>query len=367
MISVGIMAHCLISDLTLEEKVGQLLMVHFCGELANDDAKMLIQEVKVGGIVYYNWANGLTSVDQVKTLSASLQTIAKTTRKAIPLLIAADQEGRRVSRLKPNAQAPTSERQFTAFPDNETVAATKDPSLATKYAFAIGEEMREVGINMNLAPVVDVNCNPKNPIIGSRSFGNDPEIVTTFGKQALLGYKKAGVLSTLKHFPGHGDVTVDSHHDLPVVEKTLQELERMELKPFAQLATEADSIMTAHLLVPALDCEKCSTLSERTLSYLRNTIGFSGVIISDSLVMQGVLKQTGSVSEAAIQALQAGCDILLLGGRQLVEGKQPLELSASDIQQIHKDIITAVKGGRVQEKRVDEAVQKILKMKSRLP
>ena len=188
---------------------------------------------------------------------------------------------------------------------------TLDPNLAKEIALSIGQELRGVGINMNLAPVVDINSNPQNPVIGSRSFGNSAEAVILFAEQALRGYKQAQIIATLKHFPGHGDTTVDSHEDLPVVHKSKEELERMELLPFAKLAASAEAIMTAHILVPAFDAESCSTLSEKTLSYLRQTIGFQGVIVSDSLVMEGVLKKCQTVDEAAIQALIAGCDLLI--------------------------------------------------------
>lgn len=347
-----------ISKMTLEEKVGQLLMVHFRGEIANEDAKILIQNVKVGGFIYYNWANALTSTEQVQKLSQSLQQLSQSTHLAIPLLIAVDQEGGRVARLKEG---------FTVVPSNQAISDTHNPYLAEKYAAIIGQELLSVGINMNLAPVVDVNNNPNNPVIGDRSFGASPQIVIEFGAKALEGYRKVGILTTLKHFPGHGDVEVDSHLDLPLVGKSLEELERLELRPFVELAPAADAIMTAHLLVPALDAEHCSTLSKNTLSYLRHTIGFHGVIISDSLVMSGVLKKCQSVDEAAIQALEAGCDILLLGGMQLTGDHQNLELTVSDIQRIHKSIIGAIQTGRISQERLHEAVMHVFRLKNSLP
>lgn len=288
-------------QMTLEEKVGQVLMVNFRGEVANEDAQTLIQETHVGGIIYYNWANGLTSPQQVLNLSASLQQLA-----AIPLLIAADQEGGKVARLKTG---------FTIFPGNKALGDTNDPSIAEQAAFAMGQEMRAVGVNMNLAPVVDVNVNPKNPIIGKRAFSDSPEIVTAFGKAAVNGYHKAGMITTLKHFPGHGDVEVDSHTDLPIVNKTMEQLSQVELLPFSKIL-DTDAIMTAHILVPALDEENCSTLSKKTLSYLKDSLGFKGLIIADSLVMEGVLKQCKTVDEAAIRALNAGCDMLILGRKE---------------------------------------------------
>lgn len=337
------------SPLTLEEKVGQLLMVHFQGENANEEAKKLIQEIKVGGIIYYTWSNGLSSPEQIKLLSEELQHLSP-----IPLLIATDQEGGIVTRAS---------KGFTVFPGNKSLGMTGDPTLAEQAAIATGLELLSVGINMNLAPVIDVNNNPKNPIIGIRSFGENPQTVASFGKQALNGYKKAGIIATLKHFPGHGDVEIDSHVDLPIVHKSMEELEEMELIPFSLLASQADAIMTAHLQIPAFDKNFCSTLSKKTLSYLRNHLHFQGVILSDSLVMEGVLKQCASVDDAAIQALNAGCDILLLGGRQLIGGNEKYELTSSDIERIRNSIVQAVKEGVISEKRIDEAVKRILQLK----
>lgn len=345
----------LLKEMSLEEKVGQLLMVHFQGEVVNEDARALIQETKVGGIIYYNWSNGLTHPTQVQALSAGLQQLANENRFFIPLLIAADQEGGRVARLQ---------GEFPRFLGNKAVAEMGDPNLAEGIALAMSKELQSVGINMNLAPVVDVNSNPRNPIIGVRSFGETPEIVVAFAEKALEGYRQAGMIATLKHFPGHGDTEIDSHLDLPIVRKSIEELEEIELSAFRQLSGMAPVVMTAHLLVPALDVDHCSTLSSKTLSYLRNEIGFEGVIISDSLVMQGVLKRCQSVDEAAIMALNAGCDILLLGGKQ-VNGEHTLELTVEDIKRIHSSLAKAVEENRISEERLNQAVDRILALKKR--
>jgi len=343
-------------DLSLEEQVGQVLMVHFRGETANEDAKTLIHEAHVGGIIYYNWANGLTSPTQVQTLSSGLQRLAQKTPKAIPLLIAADQEGGLVARLQSG---------FTQFPGNRALGETGDPSLAEKAAFAMGEELRAVGIQMSLSPVVDVNMNPRNPVIGIRSFGDDPEVVTRFGEHALRGFQKAGILATVKHFPGHGDTTVDSHEDLPVIDKSFAELEKGEFVPFAHLVTAAETVMTAHLMVPALDPDHCSTLSAKTLHFLRDALKFKGLIVTDSLVMEGVLKKCGSVDEAAIQALNAGCDLLILGGRSLNSNRVGSELTTADVIRVHRNLVAAVKSGRISKERLHDAVDKILALKER--
>lgn len=345
-----------ISEMTLEEKVGQLLMVHFNGETANEDAEKLIQKHYVGGFIYYNWSNGLTSPKQVLELSSSLQKLNEENPHPIPLFIAVDQEGGRVQRLKNG---------FTLFPTNESVASSLEPELAKKVAESISEELLACGVNFNLAPVVDVNSNPKNPVIGNRSFGKTAETVILFAKEALLGYKNKGMITSLKHFPGHGDVEVDSHKDLPILNKTKEELELLELLPFRTLAKDADTVMTAHLLVPTIDHENPATLSKKVLDILRTDIGFKGVIISDSLVMEGVLKRASSIEEVAIKALNAGCDILLLGGKQMNQGETSLELSVKDVAKVHEALIVAVKSGKVSEARVNEAVLRILQLKEK--
>lgn len=345
-----------LQDMSVEEKVGQLLMVHFCGETVNADAVTLVQDTKVGGVIYYNWSNGLHSPEQVRVLSADLQKLTLKNQMQIPLLIAVDQEGGVVSRCKCG---------FSSFPGNKALAMAGDVNLAEKAAQITGEELLSVGINMNLAPVVDINSNPRNPVIGIRSFGSTPEVVVAFGEKVLHGYAKAHVIATLKHFPGHGDVSVDSHKELPVIYKSKEELERDDLIPFAKLASSADAIMTAHILVPALDSENCATLSKNILNYLKEEIGFRGVIVSDSLVMEGVLKKCHTVDEAAIQALNAGCDLLILGGKFLSSASTGFELTSKDVQRICCSIVCAVKEGRIEEERLNEAVEKILTLKTR--
>lgn len=342
-------------ELTLEEKVGQLLMTQFHGTTVNEDAEILVNQLHIGGIIYYNWSNSLHSPEQVLQLSTGLQKLATQNRLQIPLLIAVDQEGGLVARLTNG---------FTIFPGNRALGMTGNPDLAEKCALAMEEELRAVGVNMNLAPVVDVNTNPNNPVIGIRSFGDSTDVVIPFAQSALQGYHKAGIITALKHFPGHGDVHIDSHEDLPILHKSKQQLQDLELLPFAALAGQADTIMTAHIMVPSIDSVHCATLSKNILDILRDEIGFKGVIITDSLVMEGVLKNCSSVDEAAICAFNAGCDILLLGGKQLVNGHQ-IELTVKDMTRIHQSLVNAVKQGRISESRLNQAVESILQLKQK--
>lgn len=345
-----------LDELSIEEKVGQLLMVHFNGEEANDEAKILIQEAYIGSIIYYNWANALSSPQQIRMLSKQLQGLAQQNQSPIPLILAIDQEGGVVARLNQG---------FSSFPGNKALGVTEDPLLSELAAFAMGQELQAVGIHMNLAPVVDINSNAKNPVIEIRSFGSTAQEVIDFSKQALKGYHTAGIITTLKHFPGHGDVEVDSHADLPQVEKTIEQLYETELSPFIALAYHTDAIMTAHLLVKALDPFHCTTLSKDSLSLLRDNIGFQGVIISDSLVMEGLLKNCKSIDDAAIQAFTAGCDILMLGGKQLIGTHQEKEMTVKDVLRIHQALVRAIASDRALQQRLDQSVQRILDLKAR--
>lgn len=339
------------APLTLEEKVGQLLLVHFNGESVNPDALKLIHDAKVGGFIYYNWANGLNHPSQVRELSAGLQQEAK-----IPLFISIDQEGGLVTRLN---------KGFTTFPGNGALGKIDDLQLTQEQAFYLGKELKDVGINLNLAPVVDINSELQNPIVGIRSFGSSPEKVIAHAKATLEGFNRAGMLSCLKHFPGLGSVHTDPHLDTPLVDKTKEALFQTELAPFKQLGPDADSVMTAHILVPSLDRTSVATLSSPILEkLLRQEMGYNGVVISDSLVMEGALKQEGSLTETALKAFQAGCDILLVGGKQL-QGSG-LEATVQDIFAIQQRFIQAVKEGSISEARLNQSVERILTLKNKI-
>ncbi len=352
MIILGLLASTSISvqqqmeNMTIKQKVGQVIMAHVHAKEVNDDAKKLI-DLGIGGIIYYNWANGLDSLHQVRNLSSGLQKVAK-----IPLFIAIDQEGGIVERLQNG---------FTRWPGNRALGETNDARLAYKAAYCIGKELLSVGINVNFAPVVDVNSNPNNPVIGVRSFGEDPQKVADFGLKAVEGFERAGIIPCLKHVPGHGDTGKDSHIDLPIIYKTLEEMREVELYPFMYIRSKM--VMTAHTLIPAIDPDNCSTLSKKTLDLYRKETGFGGVIISDSLVMEGVLKGAKNVDEVAIKAFNAGCDILLLGGSQL-HGVKTVELSIEDIEQVQRSMVNAVEVGEICSERLNVAVRRILNLKS---
>lgn len=345
------------TEYTLEEKVGQMLIVHFNGLEANNDSHRLIAQGHIGGFIYYNWANGLDSPNQVKKLSTGLQQQAMLTALSIPLWISVDQEGGPVSRLING---------FIQFPGNRAIAKSGRPESGKEFAVAMGKELRAVGINVNLAPVVDVSTHPATSYIARRTFGDTPQQVVAYAKPVIEGYREAGVLAVMKHFPGYGDVFIDPHEDLPVVTKCLGDLEKEDLAPFVQLSSTADAVMTAHIMVPALDSKHCATLSPVIIDgLLRQKMKFEGLVFSDSLVMQGLLNNTGSIEEAAIQAIMAGNDILILGGKQLNAAQNGFELSVEDDLRIHKSIVEAVRQGRIPSDIIDKAFQRILSYKKK--
>lgn len=342
-----------VQHMTLEEKVGQMIMAGFYGEEPTDEARKLIQDGHVGSIILFAYSGNIRTPMQTAELTNGLQQLAKKTRLGLPLCIATDQEGGVVARLTTGA---------TEFPGNMALGATRNRDMARQAADITAKELKAIGIHMNLAPDLDVNVNPANPVIGVRSYGEKPSLVAQLGAEQIKGLQANGVLATAKHFPGHGDTDVDSHLGLPVIHKSKQELEQVELVPFKKaIATGVDAIMTAHIHVPALDPTPNlpATLSKPILTgLLRETWGYQGLIITDSMTMGGVSNVFGGVPEAAVKAVEAGADIILLTP----------ELTTDEQLAVHQRIVRAVREGELSEARIDQSVRRILraKMKYRL-
>jgi beta-N-acetylhexosaminidase len=290
--------------MTLEEQIGQLLMVGFWGPTPSSEIIDLIQRHHVGNIILFS--RNIRNAQQVLELTQNLQKIAKEAGQRYPLLIAIDQENGIVQRLGEAA---------TIFPGNMALGAIGSEEIAYKVALATGMELKALGINMNLAPVVDVNNNPANPVIGVRSFGEDSRQVALLGAAMVKGFRAAGILSCLKHFPGHGDTAVDSHLELPVIPYTLQRLEALELVPFRSgIEAGAESAMIAHVAFPALAEQGTipATLSTAIIQgLLREQLGFNGIILSDCMEMKAI-SDTFGTERAAVMALQAGIDLVLV-------------------------------------------------------
>ncbi len=338
----------ILPSMTLEEKVGQIMMVFFEGSALSENLRKFVAELKVGGVILYSSRGNIESVRQVAELNGTIQQTALAAA-SLPLFIAVDQEGGLVNRISEGV---------TLFPGNMALGATGDPSLARRVASVMGEELASLGINVDFAPSVDVNNNPLNPIIGVRSFGSDPQTVARLGAAMISSFVERGVLPAAKHFPGHGDTAVDSHTGLPLIPVSRDRLERVEFPPFrAAIHAGVPMVMTAHVLIPSLDERNPATLSPSILGMLRSEMGFRGLIITDSMGM-AALKKERTMEAAAIEAFNAGADILLFGADKGHEETEHFGMYSA--------LLDACRTGKISMARLDEAVGRILGAKSTL-
>ncbi|GAB3136559.1 glycoside hydrolase family 3 protein [Amycolatopsis stemonae] len=346
--------------LTLEQKVGQLFVTWVNGKSADevnpknqadfgvDTPAQVIRKYHLGGVIYFNndTRDNFDDPVQVAKLSNGLQQAAIGSGAHIPLQIGADQEGGTVTRMG----APATE-----FPNSMAISAGRDPGRATKAATILGHELRAVGINQDFAPDSDVNSNPANPVIGVRSFAGQPGLASQFVTAEVKGYQDSDlptktVAATAKHFPGHGDAATDSHTGLPRIDRTEQEWRDIDVPPFkAAIAAGIGSIMTAHIQFPSLDPSlEPATLSKPIVTgKLRGELGYNGVVITDSLEMQGV-REMHSDAEIPVLALKAGVDQLLM----------PVHLDVAI-----NAVLNAVKTGDLPMQRIDQSVLRVLKLK----
>src|SRR3954469_24410559 len=296
---------------SLRREIGQLLIGSLPGTTITPEMRSLAREFQLGGVILFS--RNIEAPEQVAELAYDAQSLAT----ELPLWVSVDQEGGRVARLK----AP-----FTEWPPMAVLGRSGDPSLASRFAAALAAELSAVGITLDYAPVLDIHTNPKNPIIGDRALAETAEGVARLGAAIVKGLQDNGVAACGKHFPGHGDTSVDSHLDLPLVEHPPDRIRRVECVPFkGAIAADVAFIMTAHILVPALDEERPATLSPRIVkSILRDELGFGGVIVSDDLEMKAIAR-TWSVPDAAVQAVAAGCDALLVCSGDVDVQAQTLE------------------------------------------
>lgn len=335
-----------VHDLTLEEQIGQLLMVGFPGTSPTPELIELIQRHHVGNIIFFS--RNVHDAQQVRELTSHLQELAHAAGQRFPLLIAIDQENGMVQRLGEDA---------TIFPGNMALGATGSEQSAYEVALAAGLELRALGINLNLAPVVDVNNNPANPVIGVRSFGENPQQVARLAGAEIRGYQSAGIATCIKHFPGHGDTATDSHLSMPVVPYGMDRLEQVELVPFKSgIAAGTDCVMTAHIYFPALmgTTDLPATLAPAVIhQLLREQLNFQGVIMTDCLEMNAV-SQTVGVGRGTVLAQQAGNDLILISHlyeRQLA-GIEALK--------------AAVQSGEIAPEHIQQAAARIIALKERL-
>jgi beta-N-acetylhexosaminidase len=329
----------------IAKKVAQLLIFGFHGTTVNDEIRELIRTDQVGGIILFS--RNLGTKEEILQLTMDLQNEAKEAGHKDPLFICVDQEHGVVRRLEGGT---------TVFPGAMLLGATGDPELSFKTAYATGQELKALGFNWNFAPTVDVSNNPQNPIIGTRAYSDDPVEVARFGIAAMKGFQAAGIVSSLKHFPGHGDTTFDSHVALPIVPHDLKRLEEVEFLPFQQgIVGGADSIMTAHVYFPAIE-EKSgwpATLSSAVITgLLREKLDFEGVVVSDNMEMDAISNGIGT-PRGAVEAIKAGVDMVIVS-------HQP-ELQKAVISAITE----AVEQGEISLDRLEEALERVQGLKNK--
>jgi beta-N-acetylhexosaminidase len=282
---------------SIHRTAGRVLIVGFRGRALSGPIAELASEGALGGVILFQRNLGPTIADTARTIAA-IQVAS-----AAPLLVAIDQEGGRVARLGPPV---------VRLPSMRVLGEIDDPELTHRAARVLGAQLRALGIGLDLAPVLDVDTNPHNPVIGDRSFGRDPERVVRHGLAFARGLQEAGVLACGKHFPGHGDTDLDSHLALPRIAHDRSRLEAVELVPFRAACGVIPAMMTAHVVFEAFDPDVPATLSPAILDgVLRRKLGYDGVILSDDLEMKAIADRWG-VGQAAVRAIEAGCDALLI-------------------------------------------------------
>lgn len=333
-----------VSNLTLEQKIGQLFICGFHDLVPDDHIRNLIEEYHIGGVIYFR--RNIDEMEQVTELSTSLQQMAKNSRN-LPLWIAIDQEGGMVTRID--------HKRMSRIPGNMALGATRDPEYTYKVSAISAVEMTSLGINLNFAPCLDVNNNARNPIIGVRSFGEDADQVSEHGSAAIRAFQEKGVSAGAKHFPGHGDTSVDSHYGLAEVSHDRNRLDTIELKPFVRAIQDGvDMIMTAHVIFPAIEAKPIpATLSSAVLTgLLREELGFEGVIITDCLEMHAIAKFFG-IAEGAVMAIEAGADCILVS--------HTWDDQKSAIEAVKEAVLI----GRIAESVIDRAVERIITLKEK--
>ncbi|WP_340032832.1 beta-N-acetylhexosaminidase [Paenibacillus sp. FSL K6-1122] len=328
-----------LSSLTLEEKIGQMILAGVQGTTLDDQAKQMITDQKVGGIIFY--ANNVSTLEGTAKFVKSIKEANQS--NPVPIFMSVDQEGGKVSRMPETVES---------IPSSRKVGETKDSALAETMGELLARQVQLAGFNVDFAPVLDVNSNPKNPVIGDRSFGSSAELVSRMGIAEMKGLRNEGIIPVVKHFPGHGDTSVDSHLDLPVVNKTEKQLAELEWIPFqAAVKEQVEAVMVAHILFPKLDPDHPASLSDVIIGeHLRGKFNYDGVVITDDLSM-GAIAKNYKLDQATLATVKAGSDILLVAH------------SYESAKTIFDTLISAVKSGKITESRIDESVYRILALK----
>lgn len=330
-----------IKTMRLDEKIGQMVIAGIDKYSFDANAESLLKDYKAGGFIILN--QNVKNADQLLKLVNDIKT--GNSKNKIPLFISIDQEGGIIDRMP---------KGINRYPSNKEIGYKNSENLSYNIGTSLGFEVKSFGFNMDFAPVLDINSNPKNPVIGDRSFGTDSDIVSRLGIQTMKGINSQNVISIVKHFPGHGDTSVDSHLGLPVVYNDLEMLKSFELIPFQKaIKNNADGIMAAHILFPKIDPVNPASFSKTIINdILRGYLNYKGVIITDDMTMGAVIKNY-DIGEAAVKSVAAGTDIILVCHDYDKEVK------------VIKALRAAVSEGKLTEDRIDESLRRILKLKKK--
>ena len=342
-----------LAGMTVEQKAAQLLVAGIEGTEPGEDAVQAVQGYQVGGVILFG-----RNVESAEQLAALTNGLKELNGDYVPLFLCVDQEGGRVDRMPP---------EVTDLPSALDFGSIADPEARMDACFTLGQTLAAqcaaFGFNMDFAPSLDIWSNPDNTVIGDRAFGNDWEWTAFFGMSAVEGMEKQGtVIPVVKHFPGHGDTAVDSHTALPVVDKTLEDLWQSELVPFDMVLSgqfwgepvmePTPAVMVAHILLSQIDPDNPASLSPEVVTgLLREEMGYEGVVCTDDLTM-GAISNTYGMGEAAVLAVEAGCDLLLVCH------------SADNLAAAHAALVDAVDSGRISMERLDESVYRVLSLKA---
>ena len=328
-----------INSMTLDEKIGQMIITGFDGSEYNDDMDRLINEYKVGGVILF--ARNIEDSNQMIDLTRALQE----NNNNLPLFISIDEEGGRVSRLPDDVEK---------FPSAFTIGLINNQQTAYENGKEIGYTLKRLGINLDYAPVLDIYSNENNTVIGDRAFSKEESIVSTMGIATMEGIEDADIIPVVKHFTGHGDTEVDSHYGLPIVYKTLEELRNFEFIPFVKaIESGCDVIMVSHIILNEVDSSNPASLSKIVISdLLRKDLEFDKVVITDDMSM-GAITSIMSIEEACIKSIEAGCDILLLGN------------AYEEIEQVIDSIKLKIYNGEISEEHINKSVNRILELKEK--
>lgn len=328
-----------LKQLSLDEKIGQMVMAGVNGYINDDHSRRLIESYQVGGFVLLK--QNVKSSAQVLSLLNDLK--AANSKNRIPLFLSVDEEGGRITRMP---------EEFVKLPSSQRTGEVNNGDFSFEVGSILGEELKEFGFNMDFAPVLDINSNPKNPVIGDRSFGTDSETVSKLGLQTMKGIRSQNIIPVVKHFPGHGDTSTDSHKGLPIVNHDLKRLESFEFIPFSEaVKNHAEVVMVAHILLSEIDVQNPASMSETIITgILRKSLSFSGVVITDDMTM-GAITKNYDIGDAAVKSVNAGSDIILV----CHDDEKVLAVIDS--------LKSAAASGKIPMARIDESVYRILKLK----